>query len=213
MQEIKTMIKNIVNNCKTDGENSGNIDIIESFKRDYLIQNFGIKYKDCCFDNFIADTKEKQDILNRCKNYDMKKSIMFVGGAGVGKNHLIVSMCRNYNKLYYVIDFEKITELKMKCLSTGENFQKVLQKYYHCDLLIMPDFCIRGNFTDAQKEALYYIIEERYKNNLPVIIASNLNFNALKKAIDFDGFERVRDRLKEMLGDRILIMNWESFRK
>jgi DNA replication protein DnaC len=213
MQEIKTMIKDIVNNYKTDGQLSDNIDIIESFKKDYIIQSFGIKYKDCTFDNFIADTKEKQDVLNQCKNYNFKKSLMLVGGAGTGKNHLIVSICRNYDKLYYVIDFEKITDLKMKCISNGQDFQNVLSRYYSCDLLIMPDFCIRGNFTDAQKEALYYIIEERYKNNLPVIIASNLNFNALKKAIDFDSFERVKDRLKEMLGDRILIMNWNSFRK
>ena len=58
---------------------------------------------------------------------------------------------------------------------------------------------------------LFQILNHRYEWNLPYILTSNLPVKEFRRYIDFDGSERIWDRLNEQ--GKILVFDWESYRK
>ena len=141
------------------------------------------------------------------------ESLILYGSPGTGKDHLIASICRVMPVEFVYEDLEYIAEVKRTSQIKGEIWQKSIRKYCICPMLIIPDFCIKEKVTDSQKEVFIYIINERYKNLLPMIIATNLDPKSLRQVIDFEGLPRVADRFSEMFENRQYILNWESYRK
>jgi DNA replication protein DnaC len=64
--------------------------------------------------------------------------------------------------------------------------------------------------TVNERKVLFQILNYRYENNLPFILTANLPMKEFRKYIDFDGYERIWDRLNKQ--GKILVFDWESYR-
>jgi len=191
---------------------------IENKKRELITSVFGLKYADCSFDNYICSSIEQEKIKQVCKDYiamqhSSGESIMMYGRSGTGKNHLLVAMFRDCMDMLQVCRIEYLNAEKMKYQKFGQNWMEKFSVYCRCPYLVIPDLVIRKDgLSESIKELLLFIIDERYNNCKPVIICTNVNAKELKNAIDFDGTERVSDRLREMIGNRVYLLDWESYR-
>jgi len=179
---------------------------------------FGKRFENCTFENYKADTPKKRQILKACIDYvclDKSKGecLILYGTPGTGKDHLLAAMCRMMPLDFVYEDLEYIAEVKRVSQVNGEIWQKAIKKYCHISMLVIPDFCTKEKFSDSQKEVFIHIINERYKNLLPMIIATNLTPKSMRQVIDFEGLPRVADRFSEMFADRQYILDWESYRK
>ena len=191
---------------------------IENKKRELISSVFGLKYADCTFDNYLCSSIEQEKIKQVCNDYmamphNRGESMMMFGRSGTGKNHLLVAMFRNRMEMLQVCRIEYLNAEKMKFQKFGQNWMEKFSIYCRCPYLVIPDLVIRKDgLSESIKELLLFIIDERYNNCKPIIICTNVNAKELKNAIDFDGTERVSDRLREMIGNRVYLLDWESHR-
>ena len=158
------------------------------------------------FDTFNGDIKAKvMEYAKSCKNYI--GALVILGGSGTGKTHLACSCLReNTNGVYITMP---TLEIELDCsrdFSAKENKIAVLKKYITPNLLVMDEI---GRFQNAlnERQAIYYIINERYNRMLNTILISNLT---AKEFGDYIG-NATADRLSEK---RVLVeIHGESYRK
>lgn len=129
-----------------------------------------------------------------------EKGLLFVGPAGVGKTHLLVSMAKEFTERHLVscafVDFSMFLERRKDEFArkmTDEETSRVLS----AEVLLLDDIGV-ARMTDFATEVLVKIINERYNRRLPLVATTNLRFT---------GPESTRlsenPRLSETLGDRI----------
>jgi DNA replication protein DnaC len=184
------------------------------------VEEFGLRYKQSTFDNYKIYDDRQKEVVDKCKNYvniiknkNQGEGLFLVGNSGTGKDHLCVSIARNF-KNYIVKVFEEIHVEKLTAMSNQKNWHVELDKYIHTPILFVLDFCSGKELTDSQKETFFYILNKRYNNLLPIIITTNVPQKDFKTLIEFQGFNRNIDRFNEIFGkDRVLICEWESYRK
>jgi DNA replication protein DnaC len=101
--------------------------------------------------------------------------LVILGGYGTGKTHLSCA-CLKTNTAGRYVDMPTL-EIELECsrdFSAKQNKADTLQKYTKPALLVMDEI---GRFQNAQAErqALYYILNARYNKRLNTILVSNLN--------------------------------------
>lgn len=176
------------------------------------------RYIDNSFDNYNAETPEKQNALLKCKELCdavVKKenpcNLIMVGGVGTGKTHLANSIVVNLfdrdassNRINMI---DMIRVLKSTWSKDSEyTEEEVIKHYTSIDLLIIDEVGIQFN-SDTEKLFVFDIINGRYENCLPTVIISNLDINGVKDIIG----DRCVDRLRED-GGKVIAFNWESHR-
>lgn len=166
-------------------------------QRDRLLNNSGLgeRYKNATFESFSI-TEENRDAYNAAKEYadnfiNYKKDgsgIIFVGTNGTGKTHLAAAICLRLINHCYKIKFETLINLLGKIKATYDDSAKkesegmIVFQYTTCDLLIIDDLG-EEKISEWGLEKLYYIINTRYENNLPVIITTNYDSNGLNRRL------------------------------
>lgn len=83
---------------------------------------------------------------------------------------------------------------------------EIIKRLAFPHLLIIDEIGVQYG-SDAEKNILFDIINERYESLRPTILISNLN---LPKLAEYAG-DRVIDRMKEG-GGKVLIFDWKSHR-
>lgn len=73
-------------------------------------------------------------------------------------------------------------------------------------LLILDEIGLQFG-TDTEKTILFDVLNERYENDKPCILISNLSLDGVRKFVG----ERVFDRLREGGGEAV-VFDWESHR-
>jgi DNA replication protein DnaC len=101
--------------------------------------------------------------------------LVILGGYGTGKTHLSCA-CLKTNTAGRYVDMPTL-EIELECsrdFSAKQNKADTLQKYTKPALLVMDEI---GRFQNAQAErqALYYILNARYNKKLNTVLVSNLN--------------------------------------
>jgi len=160
----------------------------ESFRLDYYT------------DPSDLDTMRK--VLEHCTNFvnefstDNARSMLFVGGTGLGKTHLSTSVAkaiidRGFDVVYdttqnILADFEYERFVRGYSDNTGNR----TAKYFDCDLLIIDDLGteMSNQFTVA---CIYNIINTRINNSKSMIISTNLNQKEMRERFG----ERIVSRL------------------
>lgn len=130
------------------------------------------------------------------------EGLMLYGKAGSGKTHLACAITRHIieQKRIQVI-FTRIVDLLSEIRQTysedeycrTENESDLIRKYAGAPLLIIDDLGAEKT-TDWVRQILYQIIDERWIEQKPIIVTSNLNLEELEARFE----ERIASRVAGM---------------
>ncbi len=149
----------------------------------------GALLKTQSFDNFSlsyytgADRETMQANLDICIAYadsfsTASDSLLMIGGTGLGKTHLSTSIARKVIEKGF--DTQYVMAQSLIADYTAERFaaRDKTERYTQCELLIIDDLGTEENSQYAMT-VLYNLINQRANSNLPTIINTNLDKNAL----------------------------------
>jgi len=187
-------------------------------KRIDRLESRGIRkrFYDATFDSYVADTKEKRNALEVCRDFIARESEVFktgeclflVGKPGTGKNHLAVSIVRESKRDAKIVKasemIRRIRESYRR--ESHETEQYLIADYATIPLLIVNEIGVQFG-TDAEKNLLFEVLDLRYENMLPTVFISNLSIQGIR---DFVG-GRVIDRMLE--NGKVVEFTWESYRR
>lgn len=165
----------------------------------------GTRYFNKTFRNYEAKGNEKA--VNECrlfcknfeKNLDEGRGLFLTGTVGTGKTHLIAAIIdyiarlykRKYNLLIkYFTSTGLLSELKNSY--EDRTSDELISDIKNCTLLVIDDFGAEKT-TDWVLETYFEIIDYRYANLYPTIIATNLTDIEIKQKLS----ERIMSRIYE----------------
>lgn len=170
---------------------------LEKYKR----EEFNKKIKKYYGRNFITEQFKRQTLesfitneTNKNMKYvaqrfiqgfkNTKTGIIFVGKNGTGKTHIATAIANELRKENIPIIFGTLTELVEKYnKSYKEHTEIELTKLYtKVDLLIIDDLGVE-TMNDWMLSKLFIIVNERMKNELPIIITTNYELEELKQRL------------------------------
>lgn len=132
--------------------------------------------------------------------------IIFYGSYGVGKTHLACSIANELIKMQKSVIFGSTIKLlgiikKSYKNESEEDESKIISEFINCDVLIIDDLG-KEKPSEWGLEKLYYIINERYEHNKPIIITTNFSENQLIDIFTVEknksSIEAIISRLKEI---------------
>jgi len=191
-------------------------------------------FVDKTFENFNRELQPKAyDII---KGYDGEKSILLLSPDlyGVGKTHLVCALVNHTLKTREPASFSPnsytvwrrplpvffITEPKLlaRIRATfnraegqgGETDEDIYRRLLSYDLLIIDDVGkVRPRDYSFLQSVYFRMIDDRYTNEAPIILTTNLSLSELEAHIG----GACADRLREMCRANIVKMAGESYRK
>lgn len=142
--------------------------------------------------------KEYADSFGR----ETTSGLMFYGKAGSGKTHLAIAIARHIIEQKQIqVRFIRIVDLLSEIRKTfdeneqyrTENESDLMHRYVSAPLLVIDDLGAEKT-TDWVRQILYQIIDERWIEQKPIIVTSNLNLEELEARFE----ERISSRVAGM---------------
>ena len=152
--------------------------------------NLGERFFEKNFESYQVNNNNKKAFETAKKfisNFDIANKrgtgIIFYGPYGVGKTHLACSIANELIKMQKSVIFGSTIKLfgiikKSYNNEIDENESKIISEFINCDVLIIDDLG-KEKPSEWVLEKLYYIINERYEHNKPIIITTNFSENQL----------------------------------
>jgi len=145
---------------------------------------------------------------------------LLTGTYGTGKTHLAAAICHELIKQGYQPIFGTMITLLGKIKATysddesAETEERIINTYLNCDLLIIDDLG-KEKVSEWTLEKLYYVINSRYEDCLPIVITTNYDPEKLVRRLtvkdNFETAEAIVSRICETcIGVK---MNWADQRK
>lgn len=168
------------------------------------------RLKSYSFQNYKI-TKENEKAYYKAKEYaesiknGEKKSLIITGNIGTGKTHLASSIANFLIQSEISVVFGTLINLlnEVKDTYTMENKTEsfIMEKYSKVPLLIIDDLG-KERPSEWTLEKLFTIINNRYENNLPVVITTNYNRERLRERlasnVNYEIADSIISRLYEM---------------
>ena len=217
--------KIICEKCETDAA-CRKLQDAESKRRDRIMttkNHAGIhgRLQDWSFDSYQANCDGQKVALEAARNYydrwtDGKNPgwLALLGKNGTGKCHLALSIA---NLMIETSDRVKIIYIKLIRLmrriratysnGTEETEEQVISDIDSAHLLILDEFGIRDELSGWERATLDDILDQRWEQNKPLIVMSNMN---AKDLMNLAG-ERINSRFAEM--GQIVKFTWDDWRK
>lgn len=178
------------------------------------------RFEDKAFDGYAAGDPGSARALATCREYADRfpdhlrrgTSLILCGNAGTGKTHLACAVANQViaghgrSAVYMTAGraFRKVKDTYRKGSEASE--QAVLSAFAEPDLLVLDEIGVQYG-SDAERNILFEIVNERYERVKPTVLISNL---ALAALAEFAG-ERVIDRMKEN-GGKLVVFDGKSRR-
>jgi DNA replication protein DnaC len=165
------------------------------------LMGIGIPYDfiDATMDNWKIDLPFQKTMLEGAqtfiRDYNEQKGLLLSGATGTGKTRLACTVMAQLFK-----HFEG--HVKMKFVSFHTLIQKSnmndadFQALTSVDLLCIDDF-VKKNVGFEFGKIVYPLINERFHNNKPTIITTNMNLDDDMLNSDDDNLQRLGDRFKD----------------
>lgn len=163
-------------------------EINKKVKRLYGLDFITNQFKRQTLENFIINSENAKTKLAAqkflAKYKDMKKGIIFVGKNGTGKTHISTAICNELIKENVPVIFGTLTELLDKYKECYKNYTdgELTKIYSNVDLLVIDDLGVE-TINEWMLSKLFVIVNERMKNELPIIITTNYDIDQLKKRL------------------------------
>ncbi len=141
-------------------------------------------------------------------------NLLFSGDTGLGKTFLSACIARTVADRGYSVVYESanhmFTKMERAKFNGDEDAREEVQKYTHCDLMIVDDLGteMAGQFVTA---ALYSLINDRLLSGKATIISTNLNTEGINQRYSAQIASRLRGSFLRVafLGDDIRVKkNW-----
>lgn len=198
LERIKLLTKLEIER-KKNMERLYTLSCMSSRLRNYSFENYKV-----CNENKTAYFKAKKyvaDLLAGKKS----NSLFITGNIGTGKTHLAASIAneliKNGQPVIFGTLINLLTEVKDSYSIDGEYESKIINKYSKIGLLIIDDLG-KERPSEWTLEKLFTIINNRYENNLPVIITTNYNREKLRERLacnkNYEIADSIISRLYEM---------------
>lgn len=177
------------------------------------------------FANFQTNTQRRTQAARTAREYadnftahrENGDGLYIEGTYGTGKTHLAAAisiqlMEQGYSVIFGTAD-DLLREIKATFDDNGSE-QKVLERFKHCDLLVIDDLG-KEQATDWSTAQLYAIINDRYECQKPLIITTNFGEADLiavesPKGVGNHRIQAILSRLHETC--RAMTMDWQDWR-
>lgn len=177
----------------------------EKLERIHQLRINGIQDRTVRKCTFEAGNGENKPILSRCKKYvecwpDMVTEnigLLFWGNTGNGKTFAaacIANALIDRNIPVLMTSFNKILAAVTGMFE--EDRIAYIESLSEFKLLILDDLGAERQ-SQFSTELLYTVIDNRYKNKLPLIVTTNTTLNEMKNNEDMT-YQRIYDRILEM---------------
>ena len=149
--------------------------------------NVGKRYKDKTLNDFIADTDEKKEILEKVKQYikdvnDGKdRTLWLCGATGTGKTLLGSCICRETGGVYC-----KTYDIKDDLLENHFTRKSVFKKYTNYRSLVIDEV----GRVEQEKDFMFQLLNERYENEVSTVLITNLSKGELKERLGLPLYDR-----------------------
>lgn len=149
--------------------------------------NVGKRYKDKTLNDFIADTDEKKEILEKVRQYikdvnDGKdRTLWLCGATGTGKTLLGSCICRETGGVYC-----KTYDIKDDLLENHFNRKSVFKKYTNYRSLVIDEV----GRVEQEKDFMFQLLNERYENEVSTVLITNLSKGELKERLGLPLYDR-----------------------
>lgn len=178
------------------------------------------RFKRKTFSEFKAETPRQAAVLKVCMDYaenfpDRLKDgqcLVMLGNPGTGKTHLAAAIAsevvtRHRMPALYSTVTEAVRRFKDNWTTRERAESEILSMFASPALLVLDEIGV-GWGSDTELLYLFEIINARYQQSKPTILAGNITREQVRKCVG----DRVAGRLNEG-GGKSVIFNWESMRE
>jgi len=177
------------------------------FSEDFAVKNgIGDRYRNASLAKWLADDNSKE-LVNKWIN-NPRNFLVVIGPPGVGKTYLCVAIANyliNHKRQVFYTNQRRYFERIQKAIGSNQNQYEEIRKISQNEILIYDDLGASTN-SEWQKEVMLDLIDQRYSENRPTIITSNLGWNAMKELLG----ERTQRRINSE-DNTIIIVSSEVF--
>lgn len=191
-------------------------------QRQFVFERCGIgeDYKRCTMSNFEVNLPKQKEMKDKARKFyrditggEVWNMLLF-GSAGQGKTRLAVSLlhyfCTTVKRVvyglneYYSVEYITSKDLvdmlnRTKSFSCTRSFEQIVRDMVNSDILVIDEV---GKATDRYEyECLFSVLDKRYQNGKPTILATNLTFEQVKENFSDYGMSRLNYHNHLMLVD------------
>lgn len=176
------------------------------------------KLRYCSFDTYVTTTPEQQHALDVCRSFadqfdymrDSGGVLILAGNTGTGKGHLAASIAMSVLAREMTATYATVQDIVLMLRAGWTNRNEpseleVLRMLTRVDLLVIDEAGVQFG-SDAERNHLYAVIDGRYREQLPMILTTNLSAAEL---LDVMG-ERIYSRLRE--NGQWIPFEWDDWR-
>ncbi|KVC81413.1 DNA replication protein DnaC [Burkholderia ubonensis] len=176
-----------------------------------------LRFRDRTFENFVADTPEKQNALKVAREFADGfdehlrdgTTVVFSGKPGTGKSHLAIAaamIVMNTGTALYLNALDLVRMVRDTWRRDSAITESaVLHELSTASLLVIDEIGVQYG-TDGEQVILFDVLNRRYRDLMPTILLTNLGAKGMKEFLG----ERSFDRLRE--GGIWVAFDWESYR-
>jgi DNA replication protein DnaC len=193
-----------------------------NFQQNLLAHGLGVRYLDCCFENYYSQNKNQEKALALCQQFCSSKKedlpigasidasigatingLMISGPIGTGKTHLAAAIMQELWRRDISCAFGSapglLANIRNAIQKNDIRASDILHKFQVIGLAIIDDIGVE-KVTDWVREQFYLLINARYEAMLPLVVTTNNSLEELEKHIG----DRVVSRLIEICKGVIL---------
>lgn len=196
--------------CKCDREKAAeeerkkqalkDMEVIDRLRKLSLMDD---KFKNSTFDNFKT-SKYNEKNLKLCNRYatafdkmlEKNQGLLMWGNVGTGKSFAAACIANYLLNNKTPVIMTSLVKMLETIQPNPESETEIIAKMNRARLVIFDDLGAERN-TDYALEKIYNIIDSRYRQNLPMILTTNLTVDEMQQETDMR-YRRIYDRIFEV---------------